>query len=397
MKILKISFIFIFILFNTILINSDDNLTLFRTLYYKANSLTERQEILEQMDKVITDEFKNFIMEIVVDQSNYNYNILQTKDYENWVLTTAKIVTKLKIAEAAPFLEKIYNKCKTSITKGQLLVTIAQTGDRNYVKWFNNLLYDINNLHRANKFIKQEEIVQGIVIGLGLFADESSFEILLYDAMPYFSDNTQALAKESLEKITDNPAKLCTNIIINNPDYETKLDALIYALESNSPEEDKIEMCKSTLKKMNGVIIENKFKEKLKALLNKSVYYLGEKRVKEKEVVDMIEEKWNNENEFYSILTNIEALEKIATEDAANVLIRKLTYWNQRKKEGSKDGYLVDQGPKAIIALIKALGIIKYNGSLEVLYDTIWTDGYGEPIKKEALNSIDLIMNKIKK
>ena len=396
MKLIKILILFILIN-NTVFINSSNNLTLFKNLYYKANSLQEKQDVLKQIDKVATDEYINFIMEIVVDQSNYNYGFLEIKDYENWVLATADIVKKLKIKDAAPYMEKIYNKCKTAVVKGEILLTIAYTGDKSYIKWLNNLLYDINNLHRANKFKNQEEIIQGIVIGLGIFGDESSFENLLYVAMPYFSDKTQELAKQAIEKITDNPALLCNEIILNNPDYDTKIDALTVALESNSPEEDKIYTSKITLKKMNGTLVEFNLKEKRKALLNKSVYYLGEKRVKDKEVVDMIEEKWDNEDDFYSILTNIEALEKIATEDAAKVLNKKLAYWNKRKKEGSKDGFVVTEGIKVMIALIKALGKIKYNGSLEVLYDTIWTEGYGEPIKKEAQNSINLIMNQIKK
>ena len=45
-----------------------------------------------------------------IDLTNYNYSILQIKDYENWVLATAKIISKLKIKDAAPYLEKIYNK-----------------------------------------------------------------------------------------------------------------------------------------------------------------------------------------------------------------------------------------------------------------------------------------------
>ena len=127
--------------------------------------------------------------------------------------------------------------------------------------------------------------------------------------MPYFSDKTQELAKNALEKISDNPAKLCFNIVINDPDYDTKIDALTYALESNSPEEDKIYLAKNTLKKMNGSIVQADLKEKRIALLNTSVKFLGEKKVTDKEVIDMIEEKWDNENSFYSILANIEALE----------------------------------------------------------------------------------------
>ena len=77
---------------------------------------------------------------------------------------------------------------------------------------------------------------------------------------------------------------------------------------------------------------------------------------------------------------------------------KKISY-HVKKRLGKKYWYISSPTPTVpvIIALIKALGTIKYTGSLEVLYDTIWTEGYGEIIKKEALNSIDLIMNQTKK
>jgi hypothetical protein len=148
---------------------------------------------------------------------------------------------------------------------------------------------------------------------------------------------------------------------------------------------------------MSGVATETVYKDKKKALINYSVQYLGEKKVKDKDVIDLIEEKWDNENEYYSILTNIEALEKISTDNAANVLIKKLSYWHERKKENIKDGYSDNESQKIIIALIKALGTIKYPESLDILYNILGTDGYGDTIIREASKSIDLIINKIKK
>lgn len=397
MKLFRVFFLFFFTSNILFVINSKDDLTLFKKIYYKADTLQKRQEILDDMEKVVTEEFNDFIVNIVVDQANYNYNSTNIKDYENWVLATLKIISKLKIKEANQYLEKIYDKCKNIILKSQIILTIVQTGDVRYIEWLNNLLYKINSLHREKKFIGQEELVQGIVMGLDAFGDISSFENLLYVALPNFSDDTQKLAKKAIDKITDNPALVCNEIILNNTDFDIKLDALKYAINSNSPDKDKIYTCKMTLQKMSGVATEVYLEDKRKALLNYSVEFLGEKKVDDKEVIDMIEEKWNSENEYYSILTNIEALKKIGTEDAVEVLITKLYYFNQRKKEGFNDGFLTEEGPKIVIALINALGATKNPESLDVLHDTIGTEGYGNTIKMEALKAIDLIENKTKK
>ncbi len=396
MKLLK-TFILFILLINTTLINSNENLTLFKRLYYKARSLREKQVVLSQMQKVVSDDFIDFIMEIIVDQSNYNFSILEAKDYENWCLESAKMAAQLKIEKSALYLERIYNKSQSAIVKGQILLTIAQTGNKSYIEWLNNALYKINNLHREKKYVEKEEIIQGIVIGLGLYADKSSFVDLLYAATPNYSNKTQELAKSAIDKITDNPALLCNDIILNNPNYDNKIDALLFAIESKSPDETKINTCKMTLKKTLGTDVENKLEIKKIKLLNESVKYLGKMKVQDKEIVNMIEQKWDDENDFYSAIINIQALESISSEDAAKLLNKKLSYWNKRKKEGSKDGYLSDEGPKVIVALIQALGSIKYIGSAEVLYDTIWTEGYGDNINREALKSIDLIMNNTKK
>ncbi len=398
MKLLKGTLLFIFFIFNIISIYpSDNNFEFLKTLYLQASNLRERQKVLKEMNKFATDEFKDFIMGIIIDQSNYSYGILELKDYEDWVIETARIAGKLKIGNASTYLEKIYGKVKSPIIKGEIILQIAETGDKSYLGWFNNLLHEINDLHKYKKYKEREEIVQGLVIGIGLFGDESSFDELLYCALPNYSKTVQDLANNAIEKVTKNPALLCGDIILSDStDYDIKMDALVYAFQSNSPDDSKIEVFTKTLQKMLGTKVESQLKEKRIFLLNKSVFYLGELKVNDKEVVNMIEQKWNEENDYYSIIINVEALEKIGTNDAAIVFNEKLKLLNQRKKEGSQDGFLTDEGPKVILAIIKALGKIRYSGSLEVLYDTMWTEDYGFNIKREASKSINLIMNQTK-
>ncbi len=397
MKIIKGIFILLIFISNIIPIySSDNNFEFLKVLYLKANTLREKQKALKDMNKFTTDEFKDFVMDIIIDQSNYSFSILEIKDYEDWVIESARIAGKLKMGKTSSYLEKIYGKVKAPIIKGEILLQIAETGDKSYLGWFNYLLHDINSLHKDKKFKEQEEIIQGLVIGLGKFGDESSFDELLYCALPHYSKTVQDLANNAIEKVTKNPALLCGDIVLNSTDYDMKMDALVYAFESNSPDESKIEVFKMTLQKMLGIKGDTKIKEQRSFLLNKSVYYLGELKTSDKEIVKMIEQKWNEENDYYSIIINIESLEKIGTNDAAIVLNEKLKFLNQRKKEGSQDGFLTNEGPKVILAIIKALGKIRYNGSLEVLYDTMWTEDYGLNIKREASKSINLIMNQTK-
>ena len=389
-----ISLLLILNVFN--LFSSIEDIKMWERLYYQANSFKEKQEIMKSMKDKITTEFNDLIMQIVVEQSNMSFKIYEAKDYENLVIHTAAIAGKLKIKESTEYLKKIYEKVNSSIAKGEILNQIGYTENTEYLPWMNDLFRDFNTKQKGKGTQGIEEIIYGLILGISAFSDESSFEYLLYAAMPHYSKKIQELAETTINKITNDPAKLCNEIILEDPDYELKIDALNFALKSASSTEAKINTCKLTVNKIQWSEVPFNTIEKKKELLNKSVYYLGEMKSNDDETIEMIEKKWDNETDYYSILFNIEALQKIGTEKAAKVLIKKIKFWNDLKKEGAKEGFTSDDGHKIMIATLQALGKIKHRGSLEILYDTVWTDSYGNIIKTEALRAIDSIMNTTK-
>lgn len=393
---------------------------------YKSarHNVSEKRNVVRDMFKEGVDErFTNFIIQILDEQVNYGRerNPNKRKDHEEWILYTARLVGRLKITKGAPRLKILYENVDNPIIKGEIVYAAGATKNREILPWINRLLKGFNEDNRSGDTKAVEPAVEGVLKALNFYRDPSSFPEVFYASLPNYSRKIKEMAQQLLKDITEEPAKLCTEIIRKErADQKMILEAMEYAFNSNSPDEDKLEACLVALERAldTDAALDAYNLEIREVIKNTAVKHFAELKTTDKRAVDLIEKKWNSDikykskkyDDVYTQLTNIEALQIIATEDAQKVLTRKIEYYNTRKQEGFETGYGEAEGGKIIVAIITAMGEIGIDAEITIidpnpdqsastssaleLQRILRSDEYGKPVQEAAKTALDKILNK---
>lgn len=396
MKKILISLSFIFI----VTIASNANVRLWQILYSNANTLKEKRNILMKIQNTATEDYKDFILKIMEEQVFHptGNNVMEKRYFDEWVYYTNKIYQKLKIKEGGEHLQKLYKDVENPVYKGELLFSFGQLEDKTFVPWLNAELNNFNELHRMGKTSGYKESLYGVIKALHALKDESSFYYLFYVAVPNYSDEIRAHAQAALKDLTNDPADLCNEVIIKEADPRIVLEALHYALDSESPDEKKINTCKVALKMSIYKLVKNEEMPIQRQIRNDATLAIGKlKPSTDTEVINLLKKRWDYkpDKDVKSRLAIIEALKNISSDDSVKLLSDFLTEFNELKDEETKTGFIQEEGGKIIIALIKALGETKNEIALEALYSIELNKTFGTTIRNFARESIEEIENSL--
>nr|HPK62957.1 hypothetical protein [Spirochaetota bacterium] len=132
------------------------------------------------------------------------------------------------------------------------------------------------------------------------------------------------------------------------------------------------------------------FVQKIK---DECVRQLGELRATEKEVARMIEVKWLADKNQRSDYITIEALVKIGTYEATQILSKRLAYYNNIVKEGGKAAFDKEEGEKLMLRIIEGLGFVGDDLAIEELEKIRTGEEYSSTMKDAAGKSIMKLLN----
>ncbi|MCG8570895.1 MAG: hypothetical protein MJB14_12215, partial [Spirochaetes bacterium] len=334
------------------------NVRVWKRLYNKAQSVKEKRNKVEQMYRVADESFKRFVIEILDEQVSYGTvkNKLVKKDYEQWIAATVKIVAKLKIAESVERIKKVLGNIDTPLTLGQIYLDMAKTENKELIPWFNRLLYDFNLQHSQGGTVGKEPIIDGMIQALAVFNDPSSFPYVFYVAMPNYEERIRNRADQLLKNISNDPAPLCKEIILEEQDKNVRMQALKYGYESESSNEDKADMAIAALFQEVNIIGEKDAVQKLlkKEVEDLAIQYIKALKTTNPNAVKAIEAKWFRDRKVKNIrvedtnhmINMVEALQSIATDDAVILLTTKLAYFNEKVSADFGTGYGEKEGQK---------------------------------------------------
>jgi hypothetical protein len=371
---------------------------LWKTLYQQAYTVKEKRDKVKQMRGVADENFEELIISILQEQAVFpvSQNAQEKRAFEEWVFHTILLAGDLKFNSAAPWLKKIYKNTSNQQLQGEILYSIGKTGNRDLIPWLNSELYTFNLKHQNGQFMGKDELIYGMVAAMKLFADPTSFDVVFYASIPNYSSKVRIIAEKALEAITPNPAPFCTEIIKNDRDLKIAIEAMRYAVRSNSPREDKIETCVIAIREGIERVTSNNIamEETRQQMMDEAVYNLGTLKAGDKESIRVIDEKWQADEDVSSLLLNIEALQMIGSVHAIDALHSYLGYFHDKKREGFGSGYGKAGGNKLIIAIIRALGSIGSPLSIRELQTIAFTPTYESMIMKEAEKALIQIEKK---
>lgn len=378
----------------------------YKMMYGNARKMKEKCNLVKDIYKNIEDDYAPIISDIIDEQ--YNYGVERDKnsfkDYEEWIYYTAMSAGSLKLSGQAEKLKTIYTYLKTPIYIGTVAHVIALTGTKEEVlPWINEHLREMNTMVKkgSGSISYKEEIVEGLLFGAKEFKDSSSFEPVFFATIPNYSERIRKTARDVLKEITDDPVQIISTFINGEDDFAIVKDLLDYAHKSSSSNEDKEKLYISVLDRCLGQLIEKSYenmanKPKVEQNL---VFYLGEIKAQSPQAAKLIGEKWKADNadkrgiaEDANIkLINIEALQKIATKEAADVLLDNLNIYYTAGKEGFGTGYGTKEGNRIFIAVIRALGEIGISDEniIMALESIKISEEFGTPVTREAEKALE--------
>jgi hypothetical protein len=367
-------------------------------LYKKSVSLKEKREKTKQMVDIATPEFENLIMDILREQTDITAftGSQDKKIYEEWVSYSVTIAAKLKLKNTSPLLKKLYSRIDSPKLKGDIILSIGKIENKEDMPYLVNELNLFNTTQKAGKLAGKDEIVIGLINALDIYKDPACFDALLDSYLLSYSEKTKALSDQAMKNISSTPSTLCEKYMIDSKEYIAISGALKYSLQSGSSQADKISSAKTALMlaldirtNANAEVVDAQKKLREEATRN-----LGDLKATDAEIVKLIEKKWDLDKDSMSNITTIEALQKIATDQADQMLINKLAYLTQMAKEGGGTGFTLDEGNKVTIAIIRALGEIGNKAAVDELLNAVYTLEYGKPIIDEAQKALDKINGK---
>ncbi|HNZ26506.1 MAG TPA: hypothetical protein PLG34_01805 [Spirochaetota bacterium] len=374
------------------------NLRIQKILYKQASSMKEKLARIKDIYKVATSEYEDFVLSIASEAAHYfvKNDEDDVKYYDDWAFYTVLTAAKLQLKKSAPFLAEIYKKSKKQIYRGEILYSIGKTGNTDYIQFLNNELRYFNNQTKLGDASVRDfdMIVSGAVRGLGVFADKSSFNELFYATFPY-NEKIRNEALASIANITKEPSILVGDLIDQEDELEIIAAALKFSYESDSSRESKIIPCKKALSKMITKLqkYESSKEHFVQKIKDECVRQLGELRATEKEVARMIEVKWLADKNQRSDYITIEALVKIGTYEATQILSKRLAYYNNIVKEGGKTAFNKEEGEKLMLRIIEGLGFVGDDLAIEELEKIRTGEEYSSTMRDAAGKSIMKLLN----
>ncbi len=381
----KVTLVLIFIIISSGLMFGQSDVKTLEALYKNSTTIKEKNEVTKRLLGSASSDAEPLLMEILNDQSVTNIvNRQDQTQFNEWVHNTMEVLDKAGIKSGAVQMRKIFDMVTDYTYKGEILLAIGNTGDKNLLPWLNSLLDKVNNNNRNGKKDYPESYIYNLIEAIGMFNDPSSFQYLFYAANPAYGVKTRKLAQDKLAGLTNDPAPYCAEYIKTENDQLLILNALYYAINSGSPAENKILACKAALYSTMFTEAPPDQKSTQNEIRDEAASYLGEYKASDKDIIDLIAKKWDFDKNINSRLVTIQALEKIGTEDSAKILADKLDYYIDKTGDGARLGMTEQEGNRLVIALIRALGNIPNSIGIEELNRLVTSPDFGDIIKREA-------------
>lgn len=309
-------------------------------IYHQAVSDDQRYSIMLKITELKDKDFAPLIAESL--QNLYTSKI-ESGDptVRRSKLSLAKLLIQelgnLRSLDNAQLVFDVYHNTKDALVRGEAALSLGKMRALDFVGIMARDLGDINLQPEGVDARDQEVRAFGLVQGLELMHSTVGYEPVFFAAFGWYSSasHVKETAKAALQTMVDDPSPQLKNIIINDPAFDHKRQALDVCLDSNAPAAAKIEIGRIGLDR--GLVGYDKDVQKSRLLSDvrmAAVKLLVNAQDKGAETVPlyqrMIEQAYSNDE----LLAAYVALGLNASTAAVNLLIEKMADYNERQKTG---------------------------------------------------------------
>ncbi len=330
-------------------------------LYKRATTLPQKEQILVNIVEQHSRDMIPVLQE-ALDERIRNLKNIQNTTEKELVLSVIKMVTqelgRLKATESAPYVWEVVQAVEDPIVKGEAIIALGKMGARQYAEELAMMLRNINFNYGDRQDQREDEIVAyALVLAQERLKHPAGYKPVFFASTGWYSGQSRVKeeASEALPVIVDDPSEQLMEILVDESDFQIKLQALRAELSSNAPQEKKAEVASLAFKESIGYAVQNKTERRdVKQLRIESLTAIQRLPDKNQEVLPFMEEMLlgYRKDRLYDedeMLPLINALGSYKNDQAAKILSDFLAYLTERREGRPTDSMRIAKA--TIIAL----------------------------------------------
>ena len=307
-------------------------------LYRRISDIKQKYAIMQNITPLDDRSLEPFLVssldELVYGElSQYRTN---KSTYADWELLTRAIIQELgdiKAQSAAVTIWDVAETTEAALLKAEALIALGNIRATVYAPEIAIILRNLNYNSREDRADAEIE-AYATIVALEKMREDVGFEYVFDASVGWYGDRVTNHASEALGNMSDEPVALLIGIIKSNTNYRYKRFALDKALSLDASSSEKTSAAVTAL--AEGL----KYAEsdydlllqlsKLRVDAITVLITLGEASP---ELPDLLD-RAINEGDLDEKLIAIQALGSDGSDEAATVLARRLTEFNDRKSSG---------------------------------------------------------------
>lgn len=309
--------------------------------------------------------------------------------YDDWEVLTRLIVKELgdiKAQDASTVIWDVVRTAEVPLLKAEALISLGEIRAVEYAPEIATILRNLNfNTRQDNQAAEIE--AYGAVTALDKMKDPSGLEPLFYAAVGWYSDRITTYAGEAVLGLSDDPASMLMPVLMDAQDYAQKRQAFALAMNSDSPRESKTDAAVVALKE--GLKYAETDPSRIRQLANlrsDAITNLISLQASHPDAPPLLDQAID-EGDMDEALIAIQALGVDGSSEAAGILARRLSKFNERQEAG----LAVNQDETLLLRqLIFALGEAGDEVGLQPLTEMAYV-GYTPALVRQAEEAIKKI------
>jgi hypothetical protein len=334
---------------------ASEQLDLYTWLYGNATSMAERYAVI----KIVSEErmpdagplYQRALKELLEELPNINSSN-EREMAEAFSMLLAGSLGDIKFAASANDLWKLSETFSNPVVKSEIYTAIGRTRSADHLQILNRILSDLNAAPATDR-LAAEKVAFGTLLALEKFRDISSYPIVFFASIGWYSRRVKDQAAATLPLLTDDPSEALKPIIRTN-NTDIKLIALHKSEESNAPAASKAEIALLTLQEGWRIATSDMKERQLLSQLRKQSMQAMLKHGVPNASLKELERCYKEGLDLEEKLTAVSVLTANKSDAAAAALASFLMILNNKQR----DGRITQDDERLVRAVIPAIGTV---------------------------------------
>lgn len=349
-------------------------------IYRRASTLQQKYDI---MLSIIKQDRKEMIPTLIsaLEELLQNRSFRDKKDaaiHEDLQRLIIQELGRLKASDASDVLYRALRQTRNPYMRGDIILALGQIGAAQYASYIAGILKDVT-AYKGEDLRAEEALAFSCIYALEQFKDPVGYMPIFLAYHSGFSKRVKDEAEKALSAITNDPTEILMDVLVNEPEFSLKLQALRAEKMSKAPDERKMAFATEALRLSLVTSPKNIYEEtSLRDMRLEAMTLFIELGKKYEDAVKYIEQIIFRSKDITEKMIGIEVLGSFGGEESAKALVRYLAYNNDRRQEG-----VPPENNLLIISVIRAIERTGSKVADEELLRTKYV-GYPQSIVREV-------------